>query len=100
MICPNCDSIVNVHGCQSCGWKTGDPIPAHRMVHGTDHPLKPGGHYPTAEVAESAGYKVEVRHADGHWESYSGPYKTREAAKSGLAEVPRRLYKKARVVPA
>ena len=48
MICPNCDNILNVNGCQACGWRMGDPFPAHRLAEGTAHPLKSGdGLYPS-----------------------------------------------------
>jgi hypothetical protein len=46
MLCPNCDGILNATGCQACGWKTGDPFPAHRLAVGTAHPLKTGADYP------------------------------------------------------
>lgn len=47
MICPNCDGMLNASGCQSCGWKTGESFPAHRLVPGTANPLKDGfGLYP------------------------------------------------------
>lgn len=48
MLCPNCDNVINATGCQACGWKTGDPFPAHRLVVGSSHPLKEGvGIYPS-----------------------------------------------------
>lgn len=50
MICPNCDSILNAHGCHSCGWKRSDPWPSHRTRHDSVHPLKPGANYPVREI--------------------------------------------------
>ena len=47
MICPNCDGILNIRGCLSCGWRHGDSWPAHRLVSGSVNPLKPGAEYPT-----------------------------------------------------
>lgn len=62
MICPNCDGMLSgppeVKRCQACGWKTGDPFPAHRVVVRSDHPLKPGANYPEMESA------VPVAHVD------------------------------------
>ena len=46
MICPNCDGVLNKTGCQACGWKMGDPFPAHRLAVDAVHPLKPGWQYP------------------------------------------------------
>lgn len=47
MLCPNCDNIINASGCQSCGWKMGDPFPVHRLSIDSSHPLKEGvGIYP------------------------------------------------------
>lgn len=46
LLCPNCDGLLNANGCQSCGWKMGDPWPAHRLVTNSTHPLIPGVTYP------------------------------------------------------
>lgn len=46
MLCPRCDGILNIRGCLSCGWQDGDSWPAHRLVSGSVHPLKPGAKYP------------------------------------------------------
>ena len=46
MLCPNCDSILNIRGCLSCGWQNNDPWPNHRLVSNSVNPLKPGAEYP------------------------------------------------------
>ena len=56
MICPNCDGILGGGYCQGCGWRTGDPWPAHRLVAGTTHPLKARELYPPDVV----GVKDEI----------------------------------------
>ena len=46
MLCPNCDCILNIRGCLSCGWKNGDPWPQYRLFKESVNPLKPGPNYP------------------------------------------------------
>lgn len=46
MLCPNCDGLLAGAGCQGCGWRTGDPFPAHRFKIGAAHPFMPGAEYP------------------------------------------------------
>lgn len=46
MLCPNCDGILNVRGCGSCGWKHGDPWPNHRLAENNQNKLVEGATYP------------------------------------------------------
>ncbi len=46
MICPNCDAMLGGGICQGCGWRTGNPWPASRLVAGSTHPMKARELYP------------------------------------------------------
>lgn len=62
MICPNCDHILNIRGCTSCGWQHGDPHPKHRGRLGSAHPYKPGGEYPVEGALPIApGVKITLQ---------------------------------------
>jgi hypothetical protein len=41
MLCPQCDGILNLMGCQSCGWKHGDPSTRNEAT----NPRKSGKEY-------------------------------------------------------
>lgn len=60
MICPNCDGILGGGYCQGCGWRTGDPWPAHRLVLGSTHPLKARELYPPEVVGVKVGFVAEM----------------------------------------
>jgi hypothetical protein len=41
VFCPSCDGIINIRGCQACGWKVGDPHARNLDV----NPFRPGRQY-------------------------------------------------------
>lgn len=77
ILCPNCDFILSGSGCQSCGWRQGDPHPAFRKLPphlGGTFPFRPDAQYPPEPGQEPARVEeVEQILASGALEGATAP---------------------------